>query len=197
MNQDVLVGCWHLSLWTVRGAGWGKMLSRHFPLFSRKPLPTGKDPIQHGSSAAGVYVAIVWICLAQRVVHIQLCAVWKWRLGRFHCRPCEVRLLVQRMASFNEVRIHNQFACHVMVHIINIKPSSTPLSLRNPGLDVHSPTLPASIFHSVVGCHPFHTSFPACCLCSLAPAWRVLMRNQLCGVAASSHWQCLWHWITA
>lgn len=33
VNQDVLAGCGHLSLWTVRGAGWGKMLSRHFPLF--------------------------------------------------------------------------------------------------------------------------------------------------------------------
>lgn len=49
-----------------------------------------------------------------------------------------VRLFVQQMTSFNEVRIHNPFACHVLVHIINIKPSSTPLSLISPGLDVHA-----------------------------------------------------------
>lgn len=96
------------------------------------------EAIRRGTSTSDVYVVIVWICLAQRMPHIQLWAVRKWRFGRFHWRPCEVRLPAQRMTSFNEVRIHNPFACHVLVHIINIKPSSTPLSLISPGLDVHA-----------------------------------------------------------
>lgn len=58
-------------------------------------------------------------------------------------------LLVQRMTSFNEVRIHNGFACHVLVHIINITASSTPLSLISPGLEVHD----------VSGPRPHHPSF--------------------------------------
>lgn len=34
--------------------------------------------------------------------------------------------------------IHNPFPCHVLVHIINIKPSSTPQSLISPGLYTHA-----------------------------------------------------------
>lgn len=142
MNQDVLAGCGHLSLWTVRGAEWGKGLGRHFPLFSWEFPLMGKEAVRRGLDTSGVYVAIVWICLAQRTAHIQLWAVQKWHLGRFHWRPCEVRLPVQRMTSFNEVRIHNPFAWNVLVHNINIKPSGTPLSLISPGLDVRPPPPP-------------------------------------------------------
>lgn len=142
VNQDVLAGCGHLSLWAVRGAGWGNMLGRHFPYFSREFPLILKEAFRRGTSTSGVYVVIVWICLAQRMPHIQLWVVRKWRFGRFHWRPCEVRLPAQRMTSFNEVRIHNPFACHVLVHIINIKPSSTPLSLISPGLDVHTVSAP-------------------------------------------------------
>lgn len=57
------------------------------------------------------------------------------------------------MTSFNEGSIHNPFACHVLVHIINIKPSSTPQSLISPGLYAHTvspPPLPSvSIFNSL------------------------------------------------
>lgn len=34
--------------------------------------------------------------------------------------------------------VHNPFPCHVLVHIINIKPSSTPQSLISPGLYTHA-----------------------------------------------------------
>lgn len=162
--------------------------------FFREPPLTGKEAVRCGSSTSGVYMAIVWICLAQHMAYIQLCAIrWKWCLGRFHWRPCEVGLLVQAMTSFNEVRIHNPFACRVLVHIINIKPSSTPLSLISPGLDVHAVSgprphhpcfhLPLPGWMLLLPLHPI-TSFPACCLYTLSLAWRVLMWNQLCGVAA-------------
>lgn len=63
------------------------------------------------------------------------CCRYDWSL-------CYV-LLVSRLTSFNEGSIRNQFACHVLVHVINIKPSSTPQSLISPGLYTHtvSPTL--------------------------------------------------------
>lgn len=54
------------------------------------------------------------------------------------------------MTSFIEVRIHNPYARHVLVHVINIKASSTPLSLISLGLYVHTisppflPPLPSS-----------------------------------------------------
>lgn len=56
------------------------------------------------------------------------------------------------MTSFNEVRIHNPYARHVLVHVINIKASSTPLSLISPGLYVHTvshppPPLPSSALY--------------------------------------------------
>lgn len=84
VNQDVLAGCGHLSLWPVRGPGWEKMLSRHILFFFQSATADRKI------GRPGIYVAIVYICLAQRMAHIQICAVWKWRLGRFRWGPCEV-----------------------------------------------------------------------------------------------------------
>lgn len=114
--------------------------------------------------------------------------------------------MVQRMTSFNEVRIHNPFACYVLVYIINIKPSSTPLSLISPGLDVHAVSGPhphhpcfhlplhglMSSFPYVISCllsvHSFacmkspdvESAFWRCCQFKL---WLIL-------------WQCSWYWIT-
>lgn len=182
------------------------MLSRHFPLFCREPLLTGKEAVRHGSSAS-VYVAIVQICLGQRMLHIQLCAVWKWRLGRFYWRPCEVRLMVQRMTSFNELRIHNPFACHVLVHIINIKPSSTPLSLISPRLDVNAVCGPCPQHPCFYLPFPaWMSSFPYVISCLLSIHSFACMKSpdvesgfwRCCQFTLQFIlWQCSCYWITA
>lgn len=60
------------------------------------------------------------------------------------------------MTSFNERSIRNPCACHVLVHVINIKPSSTP------GLYAHtvSPLSALSIFKSPIWISS--CSFPVC-----------------------------------
>lgn len=83
------------------------------------------------------------------------------------------------MTSFNEGSIHNQFACHVLVHIINIKPSSTAQSWISPGLSTHAvnPTLSPlsqSLTHllSVSLLSPFSLTVPVC-VALISDPWHV------------------------
>lgn len=85
VNQDVLGGCGHLSLWTVRGARWGKKLSKY--LFSWVPTDLKKRPGWHHHGQ--LWRLRIWSlgggcffsprCLVQRTVSIQLRAARKWR----------------------------------------------------------------------------------------------------------------------
>lgn len=59
-----------------------------------------------------------------------------------------------------EGSIHNPFPCHVLVHIINIKPSSTPQSLISPGLYTQrcQPRLPPTVLAAAAAAVPISHS---------------------------------------